>query len=113
DVRIRGFRFRASDKGQAGKFILVESASAGVVLEQLDLQGNDIVFGVMLQELKDVEGKPPVVGRNCTLKGVYNGIVIVGKTGPCQGMVLSDNRFSGLNGSGILMRGTVGRVLVA
>jgi hypothetical protein len=117
DVRVRGFRFRASKATGQNTFLNVSGRSPGVVLEGLDLQAGTPMYGVTLKRLEVLPGEAPLVVRDCTIQVPLIGISVSGPMGggrgeaPCSGIVLRQNRaWGGLRG--IQLEGRLARVQV-
>jgi hypothetical protein len=116
-VRIKQFGFRAQGARVSSPFVLVAGRAPGVILEALDLQGDDQTFGINLQHIQMNREEDPVMVRECWIRtGV--GITIAGLTegdldAPRAGgiAVLSNRVSAAYNGINVL--GAATRLLVA
>jgi hypothetical protein len=116
-VTLRGFRLQPNSQSVA--CLVVAGSSAGVRLENLNIQGaTGPTYGLTLEALELSANDPPVVVQNCTLAGTSEGaaIRVSGlqdyKTGrPCNRVFLYDNRIEGF-GTGIIALGAVGQIQI-
>jgi serine/threonine protein kinase len=97
-VTLRGFRLESG--GVPHDQVNVKGASAGVILERLDMTSG---FGCIgLREVQLPDDAAPIVIRDCTIrKGAYYGVHVQGfdrengRSSPCGHLLVRDNTFVG------------------
>jgi serine/threonine protein kinase len=119
DVRLRGFKLISDPKLAGMGFIDVIGRVAGVVLEDLDLEGPAGLNGINLVQPNVRPGEPPVVIQRCKIQVGYDGIDITTGLPPHfnadqlpGGIVLHANRISNCQHRGIQTTGQLARLQV-
>jgi nitrous oxidase accessory protein NosD len=117
-VRLRGFRLLGTGVTGSGAMVRVVGRSPGAILQELDLEAQGGLYGIILVGLRVGPGEEPVVVRDCTIHTQQLALVVVGPAQgskelvPSGGAAIYHNRlFGGLRG--VLVQGTVARVQVS
>ena len=118
-VRLNGFLFRALAAKRRSVFLLVRGKTAGVVLEDLNMENiGQHANGVFLHEIDNKPEEPPLVVRRCSITVPAEGIQVFGplslqkNEALCRGIVIQDNRITGRD-RGIYFKGGLSDVTVA
>jgi serine/threonine protein kinase len=113
-VKVSGFRFLDTEENQPRFPVTVSGRCPGVTLEDLDIQTRSKqALSIRLISLDVRAVDRPVVVKKCRIQGGYNGIVVYGSDrigdqgGPCQGVLIQDNRITRVLGTGIFLEGAL------
>jgi serine/threonine protein kinase len=117
-VRVTGFRLREKEAAPARIFVTITGHTPGVILEYLDIETSIKMLGAVINVDQRDEEKPVAV-RRCSITTPGEGIIVGGASGALAngrssgGVLITENRIMNANYRGLVLIGTLRRVLVA
>jgi serine/threonine protein kinase len=116
-VRVTGFRLREQAAVQGQVFVAITGHTPGVVLEDLNIQTAVLMIGAVVNVEQKGDEKPLIV-RRCSIAAPGEGLIVSGPLGASAeqrnfgGVLISENRIMNANYRGLVLVGTLRRVLV-
>jgi hypothetical protein len=117
-VRVSRFRLREQVGAPAGQvFVAITGHTPGAVLEDLDIQTAVIMNGAVIN-VEQKEDEKPLIIRRCSIAVQGDGLIVSGPLGTLAegrhfgGVLISENRITNVGYRGLMLIGTLQRVLV-